>query len=765
MQSSNTVSPKRVRGWLFDVYPSELGKVTVWIISESGERVRLTDKFQPKIYVSGKQEDIERLASSFFSSQAVATWNFAYKYAHPTDNEKSRVLEIVLKDCRRTSSFTRNILKKGDYLQYEVHNCDLHGDRAYLFSHDLFPLAFMEVEAERTELQYTLLDTVESTDYSIPPLRTAKIEVDIAKTSKIAGFKDRIERIIVTQADKKISIDTGYEADKLIQLASAVKTLNPDIVLTTGGDSYLFPYLIHRATINNLLKKFILSRDNVPFATKIAHGRTFFSYGRSFYKAAAMRLYGRVHIDRSNTFVLNESDFDGLFEIARTCRVPLHTASRSSIGSSMSSLQFYQAIKDEVLIPRNKSIPEAFKSAYELLVGDRGGFVYEPQVGIHENIGEVDFSSMYPILMVKNNISAKTVLCKCCPNSRLRIPELNYHICERRKGIVPKALELVVSKRLHYKRMKRETQDPALREVYGRRQTALKWILITCFGYLGYRNAKFGAVDGHMGVCAFGRDTFLRAARIAEARGFTVIHGIVDSLWLKKENATITEYTDLCKEVTEKIEVPLNFEGRYKWIVFLPSKTHPNIGVLNRYYGAMENGKVKVRGIEVRRRDTPRFVYNAQTEMIKILATANDAKQFMQKIPDALKVIKEYRQRLLDGDVLIWDLIVTKHLSKHPRRYKQRVSQVIAAEQLMKEGAEVHAGRNIRFLFTNAEDKEHERRVKAEQLIENGVNPDVRKYLLLLYASAASLLSFSGYTAKLVYDTIQGYNTKRITDF
>jgi len=249
MQSSNTVSPKRVRGWLFDVYPSELGKVTVWIISESGERVRLTDKFQPKIYVSGKQEDIERLASSFFSSQAVATWNFAYKYAHPTDNEKSRVLEIVLKDCRRTSSFTRNILKKGDYLQYEVHNCDLHGDRAYLFSHDLFPLAFMEVEAERTELQYTLLDTVESTDYSIPPLRTAKIEVDIAKTSKIAGFKDRIERIIVTQADKKISIDTGYEADKLIQLVSAVKTLNPDVVLTTGGDSYLFPYLIHRATI------------------------------------------------------------------------------------------------------------------------------------------------------------------------------------------------------------------------------------------------------------------------------------------------------------------------------------------------------------------------------------------------------------------------------------------------------------------------------------------------------------------------------------
>jgi DNA polymerase elongation subunit (family B) len=762
--SSNPASSKRVKGWLFDVYPSDFGEVAVWIISENGERIRLTDKFQPKIYVSGKQEDIERLASQFYSSQAIASWNFAYKYAHPTDTEKSKVLEISLKDYRRTASFTRSILKKGDYLQYEVHNCDLHGDRAYLFSHDLFPLAFMEVETEKTGLKYTLLDSVESTDYSIPPLQITKLEVDIAKKGKIASFKDPIAKILVTQAGKQIVVEEREE-DKLLQLVSAVKTLDPDIILTSGGDSYLFPYLIHRATINNVLAKFILSRDEVPFVPKISQGRTFFSYGRTFYKAPIMRLFGRVHIDRSNTFVLNEADFDGLIEIARTCRVPLHTASRSSIGSSMSSLQFYQAVKDEILIPRNKSIPEAFKSAYELLVGDRGGFVYEPVVGIHEGVGEVDFSSMYPVLMVKNNISAETVLCKCCPNSRRRVPELNYHICEKRKGIVPKALGLVVSKRLHYKRMRGEVQDPALKEVYDKRQAALKWILVTCFGYLGYRNAKFGTVDGHMGVCAFGRDAFLRAARMAEARGFTVIHGIVDSLWLKKENATIQEYNDLCKEVSKKIGVPLHFEGRYKWIVFLPSKIHPNIGVLNRYYGVIENGKVKVRGIEARRRDTPRFVYNAQMEMIKILASAGNSKQFMEKIPEALKVVKEYRQKLLDGDVPIWDLIITKHLSNHPRRYKQRVSQVIAAEQLIKEGAEVHAAKNIRFLFTNAEDKRHERRVKAEQLIENGVNPDTRKYLLLLYASAASLLSFSGYTAKSVYDAIRGYYRKRIADY
>ena len=313
--------------------------------------------------------------------------------------------------------------------------------------------------------------------------------------------------------------------------------------------------------------------------------------------------------------------------------------------------------------------------------------------------------------------------------------------------------------------MKNEAEDKHLRGIYDKRQAALKWILVTCFGYLGYRNAKFGTVDGHIGVCAFGREALLKAAHTAEAHGFEVIHGIVDSLWLKKTDASIEDYNALCNVIAEQANVPITFEGRYKWIAFLPSKTHPHIGVLNRYYGVMENGKVKVRGLEVRRRDTPRFVFDAQTEMINTLAQANNTAELRQKIPDALEIVKTYRQKLLNGEVDLWDLIITKHMSKHPDRYKQHVSQVIAAEQLMKEGAEIHAGNSVRFLFTHAEDKRHDRRVKAEQLIEKGVNPDVRKYLLLLYSSTANLLSFAGYTTKTVYDAVEKQKQKSLMNY
>jgi DNA polymerase elongation subunit (family B) len=369
---------------------------------------------------------------------------------------------------------------------------------------------------------------------------------------------------------------------------------------------------------------------------------------------------------------------------------------------------------------------------------------------------------MYPSLMAKNNISAEAVLCKCCPDSKIRIPDLGYHVCEKRVGIVPKVLKLIITKRLQYKRLKSETCDQRLKEVYDGRQGALKWILVTCFGYLGYRNAKFGTIDGHIGVCASGREAFLKAARLAERHGFDVIHGIVDSLWLKKENAAIEDYDRLRQEIGEAVSVPLSFEGRYKWIVFLPSRMHPNVAVLNRYYGVKEGGEVKIRGLEIRRRDTPRFVYDMQMEMIKVLATADNSRAFVEKIPDALKVVADYRRRLIEGDVPVWELIVTKHLSKNLDDYKQKVSQVIAAEQLLKEGVEVSAGKNVSFLFTCAENKRYERRVKAKELIKTGTNSDVHKYLLLLYSAASNLLSPFGYSDKDVHDSARGFRSMKL---
>ncbi|MFB0501284.1 MAG: DNA polymerase domain-containing protein, partial [Candidatus Bathyarchaeia archaeon] len=730
------------------------GEMTVWIIAENGERVRLRDKFQPKIYVSGRMADLSKLTDQLATSESVAGWRYVEKCADFMEDKRSRVLEITATDCRRIPYFARKLLRLGGYQRFRLHNVDVPDAQMYLYDRDIFPLAFVGVTVQGDRLAYWLLDSVESVDYKVPPFRLMSMRVEVAAKGTIPSFNDPIKSVILEMDGKRIVIDEGDESEKILEMVEAIKEEDPDVIFTRGGDSFLFPYLAHRALVNGVLHRLVLGREDVPLKAKKKRGITFFSYGRVYFKAPMRRLYGRIHVDEENTFIYSACGLDGLIEVSRTCRVPLHRAARASIGTIMSSLQLYQAVKDGILIPWKKREPEAFKSAWELLVADRGGFIFEPKLGIHDGVAEVDFSSMYPTLMAKRNISAETVLCKCCPNSRVRVPELGYNLCEKREGIVPRTLKMILKKRTTYKRLRREAEDPKLRQVFDRRQNALKWILVTCFGYLGYKNARFGKVDAHIAVCAFAREALLRTVRMAEEKGFEIVHGIVDSLWLKKEGASPREYVELCKAVSKEIGVQLNVEGRYRWIVFLPSRMHVEVPVLNRYFGVFESGKIKVRGIEAVRRDTPPFIRSAQIDMIKVLAKASNSEAFMKKISESEEILRDYVEKVRRRDVDVQDLIISKQLSMHPDKYAHDVFHAIAAKQLMREGIEVSAGQTIRYLITDAENKRPNSRVKVAGLVSGDTRFDTEKYVDMLILAATNILSPFGYTEEGLKDKV-----------
>ena len=98
--SSQTANVSKRKGWILDAYPSGEGEMAVWMISETGERILFTDKYQPSIYVSSADGEVENVIAKLYNNENIACWRFAYKYAQPTDQEKSRVIELRLKDCR-----------------------------------------------------------------------------------------------------------------------------------------------------------------------------------------------------------------------------------------------------------------------------------------------------------------------------------------------------------------------------------------------------------------------------------------------------------------------------------------------------------------------------------------------------------------------------------------------------------------------------------------------------------------------------------------
>jgi len=371
-------------------------------------------------------------------------------------------------------------------------------------------------------------------------------------------------------------------------------------------------------------------------------------------------------------------------------------------------------------------------------MADRGGFIFEPKVGVHENVGELDFSALYPNIMYRKNISAETVRCACCPDSDNRVPELGWNVCKRRDGIVPLAIKIIVEKRLRYKELKRAAEGADYAR-YNARQAALKWLGVTTFGYLGFNNAKFGRIDAHIAVCAWDRKILLDTARIAERRGFEVMHGIVDSLWVQKAGAERDDYLELKTEIEAETGFAISFEGVYKWVAFLPSKVEPNVPVLNRYFGVYQTGNLKVRGIEARRHDTPQAFARCQMEILGVLAKADTAAEAEAKIPECIEIFLRHAEALARHEVPASELAFSTNLSKAPEEYTAMTVQHAAIKQLVKEGATLHAGEGIRYVITNYKGNDSKRAAPID-MIKDQAKYDSERYIMLLAETSSSVL-------------------------
>ena len=368
--------------------------MVVWFKLENGEAVRLVDRWSPSIYIGADNKadfdvPMHTLRGDFVWTRVV------HRREKVTDAAESEVVEAKLRDAKKIQQVAGRIERLGPFGTFRLYNADVPPGQSYLYERDLFPLAFCEVEQHGDRLKWELKDDVWAYEYALPKLRKVELEVEVAKQGKLPKPADRIKSIALKSDGGTIVVDEGSEADTLLGLVKAVREADPDFILTNDGDTFLFPYLIKRAEANGVADRLTLDRDGTTTKLPSKAGTSYFSYGRIHYKPSAVKLCGRIHIDVNASFAYSEAGFEGLFELSRICRMPLHTSSRASIGKALSSLQFYHASKMGLLVPWKPTLVESFKDRNALLMADRGGFIFEPKVGVHESGGELDFSALY----------------------------------------------------------------------------------------------------------------------------------------------------------------------------------------------------------------------------------------------------------------------------------------------------------------------------------------------------------------------------------
>jgi len=739
-----------IRGWLFDLYPLESSMI-LWIKGEDGFLHRFEEPFRPRFYAQGRERELLALFYSLQREHRVTGYQWTKKREFWSGDEVE-VMEIELGDTEHYAQLPRILPRWEERITF--YNCDISLPQVYLYEKGLFPTGRCIIEVEGNRIFEIHPDPCESLwvdDGDLPDLRVTELRI----TKQIGSG-----RSLLLECE-------GYRMEMenvdLSEIEKFLKHFDPDVILSDGGDDSLLPLLF------SLERKWKTSipwdREPYPIQRQVnAKGRSYFSYGRTYYQAPAHLFLGRWHIDQRNSFIYGESGMEGVVELARLAKIPVQRMARTSPGTAITSMQLDRAFQEDILIPWRKGEPERFKTAWELLIADKGGLVFQPKLGIFEGVAEIDFASMYPTIMAIHNISPETVLCRCCKNHR--VPEAGYTICEKREGIVPKTLKPILTRRAWLKKKVKELESrrpltpPSLlegegkgegalkREFYNRKQTALKWMLVTCFGYLGYRNARFGRIEAHESVTAFGREKLLQAKEFCEEEGFELLHAITDSLWIRKEGLTEKEVLELCRKISEATGIIMGLEGIYRWMAFLPSKENPESPVANRYFGLFKNGKVKARGLAFRRSDMPPLIQEAQIRMIEVLGEAKNTEDYQSKIPEILDLLLEYSLMLKEGQAKQEELTVAKRISQEPSEYKVDSLTALAAQQLEDFGVSIHPGEKVRYVIKNALSKEKGERVRPFPLIGPDDTYDVEKYLEMLLKATEEILIHFGYDTK-----------------
>ena len=143
---------------------------------------------------------------------------------------------------------------------------------------------------------------------NIPYPTIKRLKINIKKEGGIPKYTDKIRSIEITipSDDSTIEIQSKSEVDTITDLTKEVRKVDPDFIFTDNGDSFDFPYLIHRAEENNIEEDLILGRESSISLKKPAkEGTSYFSYGRTYFKPTAVKLLGRIHIDINNSFIYN----------------------------------------------------------------------------------------------------------------------------------------------------------------------------------------------------------------------------------------------------------------------------------------------------------------------------------------------------------------------------------------------------------------------------------------------------------------------------
>ncbi len=705
---------KTAVGWILDAYIQDETAV-LWLRTDAGAVLRLTDTYAPRCYLLPHTEADERRLPRLLHDVTPITHVVPdAKYVTLGEDAATRLLRIHVD---RAANYRRVIGAVAQLPAVKaLYNTDLLHIQQYLFT-QLGVAPTSKVAVEYTDAQrVAALTRLEDADEIPPPPFTSLF---IALPHARGGRRPPPRHKPVTHLDVRWGAEAhvlrGREDAVLDQFTALVKAYDPDLLVSPAAGGTV-AYLFDRATRRGPV---------APLGRDAAAGEAVTSCRRW--------LRGRVVVDQGYMATYGVA---GLVERARFGVLPPGIAARWTANRIIDSRNCYELLQRGHVIPPNLGGYTYVRTVAEVVKQDRGGLILAPAMGaVQANVAELDFESEYPHLIVQDGLSYETVT--------------PHGVRPRADALLPHVTRQILARRLGFKRGRRRYAAGSPEWQWcEQRQLALKMILVCLYGTSGCCWNRFGNVLCFEEINRRSRETLVAAKTLVQQRGFDIVYADTDSLFVTKTEAPRAAYEALSEAIHRRLGLPIALDHHYKFFLLLPRRSQgaENMEAQKHYFGVLTDGTPLTRGIEARRHDCPPFIKAFQTALIRTLfAGETVADVYATGYPQAVALVDEAVNQARRAAIPLDDLVVSKTLRKPLTEYTSRPPHVAAATSLAHHDAAIQRGDTIDFIYVNAGHRNPLRRV-APRTLYAAAYYDREKYRRLILDAAETVLSPFGFT-------------------
>ena len=183
----------------------------------------------------------------------------------------------------------------------------------------------------------------------------------------------------------------------------------------------------------------------------------------------------------------------------------------------------------------------------------------------------------------------------------------------------------------------------------------------------------------------------------------------------------------------------------------MPLEAGEKIEALKQYYGVTHEGHLVVRGVEIRRHDTPKFIKEFQTELLFTLFDCENVVGIKNKgYENALLLVTKAIDKIMLGgeDITQDDLLISMLLGQDIMKYRSLFPHVSAAIQLSNEDKHPSKGDTIKYIYTNSQHKNALCSVASIDSInekKEKLDYDKEKYKEMILDAAETVIRYFGF--------------------